>query len=344
MARHNPSSLRSERDSSRDLEPLKWGILATGSIAKEFVRDLHASGYGRAVACGSRTIEGARSFAVAYGIPKAYGSYGELARDAEVEAVYVATPHNFHFEDALACLRNRKAVLCEKPLTVNASQAAKLFAAAEEHGVFLMEALWTYFLPALVQARRWWAEGAIGEVRLIRAEFGFQAPFDPKGRLFDPGLAGGALLDVGVYALSLAQVVAGNKVPRIKASSRKTATGVDESTSILLDWSSGLRAELSCSIAHTLTNEARIYGTEGTITLPQFWRAPSVILETSSGKTVFEDKRTTFGYESEAWAVTQAVRAGRTEDPLISKAFSLRLVSTMDAVRKQIGLAYPGEE
>jgi len=339
-----PKAMLSRNPNHSDPEPLKWGILATGRIAKMFVEDLHASGAGRAVACGSRTIEGARSFAAAYGIPKAYGSYGELARDAEVEAVYVATPHNFHYEDALACLRNRKAVLCEKPLTVNASQAAKLFAIAEENGVFLMEALWTYFLPALVQARRWWTEGAIGEVRLVNAEFGFQAPFDPKGRLFDPALAGGALLDVGVYTLSLAQVVAGNKVPRIKASSRKAATGVDESTSVLLDWNSGLRAELSCSIGHTLRNEAKIYGTEGTITLPQFWRGPSVVLETNSGKTIFEDKRTTSGYEFEARAVTEAVRKGSTEDALVSKAFSLRLATTMDAVRKQIGLVYPGEE
>jgi predicted dehydrogenase len=318
--------------------------LATGHIAKKFVSDLHASGAGRAVACGSRTIEGARAFAAEFGIPKAYGSYGELARDAEVEAVYVATPHTFHFQDALACLRNRKAVLCEKPLAVNSAQALKLFETAEENGVFFMEALWTFFLPGLLQARRWWSEGAIGEVRLITAQFGFPAPFEPLGRLFNPALAGGALLDVGVYTLALAQVVAGNKTPRIKASARLASTGVDESTSILLDWHSGIRAELSCSIAHPLANTATIHGTEGTITLPQFWRVPTVVLETARGKTVFEDKRTTFGYESEVQAVTESVRAGRLEDALVSRAFSLRLAATMDAVRKQIGVVYPADE
>jgi len=326
-----------------DREPLKWGILATGTIAKRFVADLHASGAGRAVACGSRTIEGARAFAAAFGIPKAYGSYGELARDPEVEAVYVATPHTLHFEDTLACLRGGKAVLCEKPLAVNSLQATRLFEAAEENGVFLMEALWTYFLPALRQARQWWSEGAIGEVRLVQAEMGFRAPYDPAGRLFDPALAGGALLDVGVYTLSLAQLVAGSKTPRIKASAHKAATGVDESVSVLLDWNSGVRAHLSCSIAHNLTDEARIYGTEGTITLPQFWRAPSAILETAHGKTVFEDRRTTQGYDFEARAVTAAVREGRKEEALISKAFSLRLAATMDAVRKQIGVHYPAD-
>jgi len=326
-----------------EIPPLKWGILATGGIAKKFVTDLHTSGVGRAVACGSRTIEGARAFAAAHGIPKAYGSYGELARDTEVEAVYVATPHPFHFQDALACLRQKKAVLCEKPLTMNATQASELFAAAEENGTFLMEGLWTYFLPALVQARRWWSEGAIGEVKLIQADFGFPAVFDPKGRLFDPALGGGALLDVGVYVLSLAQVVAGNKTPRIKATARMTTTGVDESTAILLDWHSGLRAQLSCSIAHQLPNGAKIHGTKGTITLPDFWMAQTAILETPGGKTTFEDGRTTLGYDFEALAVTKLVREGRREDHLLSQAFSLRLAQTMDAVRKQIGLAYPGE-
>jgi predicted dehydrogenase len=340
-----PKATRSQDPNPSDpgLVPLKWGILATGAIAKRFAADLHASGAGRAVACGSRTIEGARAFASAFGIPKAYGSYGELARDPEVEAVYVATPHTFHFEDALACLRNHKAVLCEKPLAVNSAQAAKLFETAEEHGVFLMEALWTYFLPALKQAQRWWTDGAIGELRLVQAEIGFEAPYDPAGRLFNPALAGGALLDVGVYALSLAQLVAASKTPRIKASAHKAATGVDETVSVLLDWNSGVRAHLLCSVAHPLSDEARIYGTKGTITLPSFWRAPSATLETAQGKTVFEDRRTTLGYDFEARAVTAAVRADRCEDSLVSKAFSLRLAATMDAVRKQIGVEYPGE-
>ena len=337
MARHNPSSLRSEAG----FEPLKWGILATGHIAHKFTQDLVASSAGHVVACGSRTIEGARSFAAAYGIPKVYGSYGELARDQEVEAIYVATPNPLHFRDALACLKNKKAVLCEKPLAINAAQASQLFEVAQDNGVFLMEALWTFFLPGLQQARRWWTEGAIGEIKLIQAEFGHQAVFDPRSRLFDPGLGGGALLDLGVYVLALTQVVAGNKTPRIKASARKAETGVDESTSILLDWHSGLRAELSCSLAHQLSNEARIYGTKGTIVLPDFWQARTAILETAQGKTTFEDKRTTYGYDFETRAVTEAVRAGNTEDPLLSKAFSLRLAATMDAIRKQIGVAYP---
>jgi predicted dehydrogenase len=324
-------------------EPLRWGILATGRIARTFAKDLRDSGAGRLVACGSRTIEGAKAFASAFAIPRAYGSYGELARDPDVEAVYVATPHPFHFNDALACLKNGKAVLCEKPLTLNAHQAAALFEAAEQNGVFLMEALWTVFLPALVQARKWWASGAIGEVRLVQADFGGRSTFDPKGRLFDPELGGGALLDIGIYPLVLAQLFAGNKVPRIKATARMTATGVDETTLMVLDWHSGLKAHLSCSIAHDLPATARIHGTKGTITLPDFWKARTAILETDAGRTEFEDSRRTAGYDFEARAVTEAVRAGRTEDALVSKAFSLRLAATMDAVRKQIGLVYPGE-
>ena len=335
---------RSRSPNRSDAEPLRWGILATGVIAQKFVSDLHASETGRAVACGSRTIEGARSFAARFGIPKAYGSYGELARDSEVEAVYVATPHTFHFNDALACLRNGKAVLCEKPLTLNAHQAAALFEEAEKNGVFLMEALWSYFLPAWERVRAWLEDEAVGDVKLVTADFGFQAPYNPASRLFDPALAGGSLLDVGIYTLSAAQLAAGNKTPKIKASARMAPTGVDESASVLLDWHSGLRAHLSSSIAHRLPNTAVIFGDRGTITVPDFWMAKTAVLETAEGRTVFEDSRTTLGYEFEAQAVTRDVRAGLKEDPLISKAFSLRLAATMDAVRKQIGLTYPGEE
>lgn len=339
-----PKATLSRNPNPSEVEPLKWGILATGAIAHKFVADLHASGAGRAVACGSRTIEGARTFAAAHGIPKAFGSYGELARDPEVEAVYVATPHPFHFQDALACLKNRKAVLCEKPLTLNARQSAELFAAAEENNAFLMEGLWTYYLPAVVQARRWLAEGVIGEVKLIQADFGFRAEYNPQSRLFDPALGGGALLDVGVYVLSFAQVVAGNKTPRIKASARLAPTGVDESTSILLDWHSGVRAHLSCSVGQKQSNYARIFGSKGTITIPDFWMARSAILESGNEKTTFEDTRTTMGYEFEAQVVTRLVREGKKEDDLLSKAFSLRLGATMDAVRKQTGVRYPGED
>jgi predicted dehydrogenase len=335
---------RSRNRNLSDAAPLNWGILATGIIAQKFTSDLHVSGAGKAVACGSRTIEGARSFATRYGIPKAYGSYGELARDGEVEAVYVATPHNFHFNDALACLRNGKSVLCEKPMTLNAKQAEALFDAAEQNGVFLMEALWSYFLPAWEQVRQWLEDDAVGEVKLFTANFGFQTEYNPAGRLFDPALAGGSLLDVGVYTLSAAQLVAGNKTPRVKATARMTPTGVDESTSMLLDWNSGLRAQLSSSIAHDLPNHAVIYGTHGTITVPDFWMAKTAVLETRGGRIEFSDTRTTLGYDFEARAMTQAVRAGLKEEPTISKAFSLRLASTMDTVRKQIGLTYPGEE
>jgi len=337
-ATHSRNPFPSERPS-----PLRWGILATGGIAHKFVADLTASRSGTATACGSRTIEKARSFAQTHAIPRAYGSYGELARDPEVDVIYVASPHNFHKQDALACLRAGKAVLCEKPLTLNASETEELFSTAQESGVFLMEALWTYFLPALRVAQGWLAEERIGELKLIQADFGFASPYHPQSRWFNPDLAGGALLDVGVYVVSLAQWAAGLKVPKIKASARMAPTGVDESTSILLDWHSGVRAHLSCSIGHPLPNTAILYGERGTITLPDFWMARRAVLETNEGRTVFDDPRPTHGYEFEAQAVTAALHAGQTEHPFINRAFSLRLAQTMDTVRKQIGLVYPSE-
>lgn len=323
--------------------PLRWGILGTGHIAHKFVSDLLATGTGLVVACGSRTTERARLFASEFKIPKAYGSYGELLRDHEVEAVYVATPHTCHHADAIAALRNGKHVLCEKPISINSILAKEMFDSAEQNGRILMEGLWTNHLPALVQTWSWIAEGAIGDVEYIDAEFGFPTQaLSPHHRLLNPALGGGALLDVGIYPLLLALLAADSKPPKVKATARFAETGVDLATSVNLMWAKGIHADLRCSLVYMQQRPAVIHGSSGTITLPEFWKCRTAVLKNQSGETEFRDGRSTFGYDFEVAAFTSAVRQNLREVPSASRALSLRLSGTMDVVRRQIGLRYPG--
>ena len=178
------------------ITPIRWGILGPGSIANQFAKGLQAAPDGQLVAVGSRDLQRAEAFAEQYDAPNRHGSYEELVADPEVDAIYVATPHPFHKENSILCLEAGKAVLCEKPFTVNAAEAAEIVAVARAKKVFLMEAMWSRYLPIIVQVRKWLDEGAIGEPLQVNADFGFRAGVNPEGRLFSPALAGGALLDV----------------------------------------------------------------------------------------------------------------------------------------------------
>ncbi len=195
------------------MRKIAWGILGTGRIAGNFAADLALLPDAELVAVGSRSEATAQSFAGRFGAPHAHGSYEALAADPAVEVIYIATPHPLHAENMKLCLRAGKAVLCEKPFTLNAREAEEVIALAREQKLFLMEAMWTRFLPAVVRARELIEQGAIGEVRLLLADFGFRAAFDPHHRLFDPQLGGGALLDLGVYCVSLASMLFGPPDP-----------------------------------------------------------------------------------------------------------------------------------
>src|SRR5215216_7626821 len=187
----------------------RWGILGTGNIASQFARGLVALDDAELVAVGSRTAESAEAFGERFSAPRRHASYAALASDPDVDAIYIATPHPLHHDNTIMGLEAGKAVLCEKPFAINAGQAQAMIATARERGVFLMEAMWTRFLPHMVRLRELLAAGAIGEVRMLQADFGFRTSFNPQSRLFDPALGGGALLDVGVYTISFAQMILG---------------------------------------------------------------------------------------------------------------------------------------
>lgn len=323
---------------------IKWGILGTGLIASAFAKDLAFAGNTEKTAVGSRTKESAVKFAEEHGVSRAYGSYEELVQDPDVDAIYVATPHPFHKDNVLACLRAGKAVLCEKPFTINSEELEEIIQVAREKQLFLMEAMWTRFLPSIVKAREWIDSGRIGEVLLVKADFGYRAPRDPEWRLLNPALGGGALLDLGIYPVSFASMIFGTNPEKIMSTAHIGETGVDEQFSILMSYPSGKTATLNGAFRVGLTNEAYIHGTEGYIRIPSFSSAKSVTLYKDGGEAeTFHDDRKSAGYAFEIEEVGRCLNQGLLESPVIPLDESLKIMKMMDEIRGQWGFKYPFE-
>ncbi|GLX69404.1 Gfo/Idh/MocA family protein [Paenibacillus glycanilyticus] len=323
---------------------IKWGILGPGGIASQFARDLAFASNAELTAVGSRSLEKATEFAGKYGGKKAYGSYEELVNDAEIDIIYVSTPHPTHRANVLQCLRAGKAVLCEKPFTVNVKEAEEIVQYARENRIFLMEAMWTRFLPVIRKVREWIEEGRIGELRLLKADFGFRTGFNPEGRLFNPELAGGALLDVGIYPLSLASMLFGGQPKQVLSTAHLGETGIDEENSMLLTYEGGQTAMLTSAIRLNSGSDAYIVGTKGSIRIPSFFNAKSATITQEDGtEETFADNRSTLGFVYEAEAAGQYLREGKLESDIIPLDESLQLMRTMDEIRRQWGLRYPFE-
>ena len=323
---------------------IKWGILGPGNIANQFAKGLSVIPDAKLVAVGSRSIDRANSFADKYDVKRRYGSYDDLANDPEVDAIYVATPHPYHKEYAILCLEAGKAVLCEKPLTVNSKQAKEVIDCARKNKKFLMEAMWTRFLPAIVKVREWLAQGAIGEARIITADFGFRSGWNPNGRLLNPELAGGGLLDVGTYTVAMAYMVFGGAPSQVTSMAHIGESGVDEQAAMLLGYDKGQLAILSCAIRTNTPHDAKILGTDGHIIIPGFWHTTSATLY-AAGKEPekFESPLLGNGYNYEAVEVMNCLRAGKLESDVIPLDESLSIMQTLDKIRSQWGLKYPIE-
>ncbi|MEK7412100.1 MAG: Gfo/Idh/MocA family oxidoreductase [Planctomycetota bacterium] len=322
--------------------PFRWGILGTGNIAKKFAAGLASVPDATLVAVGSRTAASAAAFAKEFKIAHVHDSYAALASDSTIDAIYIATPHPLHRENAVLCLEHGKAVLCEKPFTVNLAEAQAVVAVARRKKAFCMEALWTRFLPVTVQVRQWLDQQEIGEVRMMTADFGFRAGWNPTSRLLDPALAGGALLDVGCYTLAYARMVFGADPQRIQAMAHLGETRVDEQIAMTAQYAGGGLANLTAAVRTNTNHDVWIYGTTGKIHVPSFWNGRRA--------TLFRDGKEplpcepTFGgngYNYQAVEVATCVRAGKTESAIVPLATSLAIMESMDAVRKQIGLVYP---
>jgi len=324
--------------------PIRWGILGPGNIAKQFARGLSVIPDAELAAVGSRTQDGADAFGDEFAVPRRHPSYEALAADDGLDAIYVATPHSLHRDNSILCLEHGVAVLCEKPFAINAGQAREVVAAARQRGLFAMEAMWTRFIPAVAQAREWIAEGAIGEPRLVAADFGFRAGFNPKGRLFDPALGGGALLDVGIYTISMASMVLGAKPDRIESTATMGETGVDEQSAFILGYEGGELAVLYTAVRTSTPVEARILGTDGRITIHNpFYKAEKVTLQAGDRTEEVELPLEGNGYNYQAVEVMNCLRAGKTESETMPLDETVALMEIMDSIRAKWGLKYPME-
>ncbi|MEU6216321.1 Gfo/Idh/MocA family oxidoreductase [Streptomyces sp. NPDC047022] len=326
---------------------MRWGILATGGIAAAFAADLVDLPDAEIVAVASRGEESAKAFAERFGIPRAYGEWGALAEDEDVDVVYVAAPHSAHRAAAGMCLEAGRNVLCEKAFTLNARQALELVALAGERGAFLMEAMWMYCHPLIRRLKALVDDGAIGEVRSVQADFGLAGPFPPSHRLRDPALGGGALLDLGVYPVSFAHLLLGEPSD-ITARAVLSEQGVDLQTGALLSWESGALATVHCSIHGGTPVAASVTGSRGRIDIPDGFYCPDRFVLHRDGRATEEFRadpadgpRTSLKHE--AAEVMRALRAGETESPLVPLAGTLAVMRTLDAIRDRIGVRYPGE-
>lgn len=322
---------------------LRWGILGLGGIADKFATGLQALADVKLVAVGSRSQEKADKFGDKFNAPHRHASYQALANDPDVDAIYIATPHPPHAEDAILCLNAGKAVLCEKPFTMNRAEAEKVVKVARAKKLFLMEAMWTRFFPIMRRLRELIASGAIGDVRMLQADFGYRAGFNPESRVFSPALGGGGLLDVGVYPISFASDLFGAPT-KVTGVAHLGETGVDEEAAMALVYDAGRIAVLSTGVRVNTAHEAFILGTDGQIKIPAPWWKPATMTLSAGGKS--EEIRLPYegnGYQFEAEEVARCIRAGKTESEIMPLDETLAIMGTMDALRAQWGLKYPME-
>jgi predicted dehydrogenase len=320
---------------------IRWGIVGPGRIAESVTRDFPLVDGARPVAVASRSAERAEAFAARHGIERAYGSYADILADPDVDVLYVATPHPQHHAIAMAALRAGKALLVEKAFTATTAGAAEVVDLARATGVFAMEAMWTRFQPAVVAVRELVVDGAIGEVRSVQADLGIAREYDPVDRLFDLTLGGGALLDLGVYVVSFAQMLLGTP-SRVVAAGSLFPSGADAEATLLLDHGDGRTATLTTSLRQALPGQARVFGTTGWIdVLPRFHHPQTIVLHRAGAEPeTITRQQTGGGYAHELTEVTECLRAGRSESAVMPLADTLAVQTVLGEAAEQLGVRH----
>lgn len=312
---------------------LQWGIVSTGRIAEQFCQDMAFVDNGELAAVGARNLDNAKSFARKYNIAKAYQGYQTMFDDPEIDVVYIATPHNIHYQNVYDALMAGKSVLCEKPITISSEESKQLSALAQEKGLFLMEAMWTYFLPAIVKAKQWIEQGRIGKIKHVKADFGYPLPYDGERREYDAELAGGCLLEMGIYPLAIAKYFVDTpmKNPQVKA--HLAPNGVENDVIVLAD-AGDVMLTLATSFQCKLQNWAYIIGEEGYIAIPNFWRADQCSLFKLDARIDhFDDGRSSLGFSYEAQAVGQAIKNKQIEHSVMPHRLSYLLQQQMEEIK-----------
>ncbi|WP_323743453.1 Gfo/Idh/MocA family protein [Agreia pratensis] len=325
--------------------PLRWGILGTGGIAEMFVTDLRATGIAVA-AVGSRSQESADAFGARFDIAARHPTYEALVADPDVDAVYVATPHPMHAENALLAIAAGKHVLVEKPFTLNAVEATEVAEAARRAGVVVLEAMWTRFLPSMVRIREIIAAGTLGELRTLIADHDQLLPSDPEHRINNPELGGGALLDLGIYPVSFAVDLFGAPTA-VTARGDKTATGVDRQVALILEHDGGAISVVHTALDTQGANTATVIGTKARIEIDSVWynQASFTVYSGDDGAVLerYDEKVVSRGMQFQAWELERLVRDGHRESALLPLDESVAIMTVLDEARRQMGVVYPGE-
>lgn len=325
---------------------INWGILSTGHISNKFAKALAILPQAKLVAVASRNIITANKFAKEYNIPKAYASYQELADDPNIDVIYIGTPHTFHLENAVMCMRSGKAVLCEKAFTINAEEAKEMVRVAREENVFLMEAMIPRHVPLLKNALKWIKDGRIGEVRMVKASRCARGIFPPGARQLNPDLGGGSLLDVGVYVISFASQIFEKKPVEVMGMSHIGDWGSDEQGVALLKYDKGEIADLSFALQTNAVDEAYILGTKGFIKIHEVFAVPkkATLFIDSKETEVLEEPIVGNALNYEAEEVMRCLNKGLKESPFMSLDESIQIMEVMDSIRKPWGLTYSNDK
>lgn len=326
------------------MKKCKIGILGPGIIAEKMAETILTMDEAELYAVGSRSLERAQSFAHKYGVPHAYGSYEELVSDPEVELIYIATPHSHHYQHAMLCIQHHKAVLCEKAFTATAWQAQEVFLAAKQNNVLVTEAIWTRYMPMRNRINEVLASGIIGTPRTITANLCY--PMHNVPRIYDPALAGGALLDLGVYTLNFAAMIFGTEVQRTFSTCELTDTGVDSNHSITLFYSDHRMAVLNSSSYVRSDRTAVISGDRGHIVIENVNNPQHMTVYDADYHVLISEpcQPQITGYEYEVRATIRALRAGELECPEMPHAESIRIMQQMDELRRAWGVHYPWDK
>lgn len=323
---------------------IRWGILGSGNIARKFASDLRYVENAKLVAVGSRHQSTADAFAAEFQVAHKHNSYEALAENVEVDVIYIASPHAMHHAHTLMCLERKKAVLCEKALAINSMQVKEMIDLARKEKIFLMEALWTKFLPHYQKLQEILKEGILGEIKSFLVNFGFIPNSPVPQRLFDPALGGGTMLDIGIYNVFMALSVLG-RPDDIEATMTPAITGIDEQCAVLFKYKNGALAQLFSSYTTNLATEADISGNKGRIRLTHRFYEPGTTIEFYPGRVDSKQvlsvpKEPGHGYHYEARHVGECLRMGLTESPIMRFADSLLLMETLDRIRKIAGIRY----
>ncbi|MBD3226330.1 MAG: gfo/Idh/MocA family oxidoreductase [Caldithrix sp.] len=316
-------------------DTVNWGIMAAGKIAAVFADGLKYTAHGRPLAIGSRSLDKAQTFAEKHDIPRYYGSYEKLVQDEDIDVIYIASPHHLHKTNMLLALEYGKAVLCEKPFTLDTNEAAQVAEAAQKANIFVMEGMWTRFLPIMKRIKKIIDTNIIGNIHIVEADLGFKANFDPSHRLFDPAMGGGALLDLGIYLVSLTHWLLGKPL-QINSIAKFGKTGVDEHTSIMFGYEQDHLANLYTSLRTETPCEAVILGEKGRIRIfgPVYRPSAFTLSIIGEGDEYHRGEMVGNGFNYEAEEVMQCLKEDKTESTNMPLQDTLEIMDIMDSIRQ----------